>query len=614
VLGVLVVLILLVVDGLWAAGITAGKLERTRSELQAAADALLDGDVDAAIKGFEQAKRDAEGAGSLTSHPAGFLADAMPWVGDDVDAVQALAEAARLSADAGLTLANAARRVGFTGQGLTGASDTGGPADVLSQISPELQTAAAQLHEAADTLNAVPTDGLISIVADAVAQARGVVAGRATLVGKASDVGRLVEALYRPDRRLLLIVQNPGEPRGTGGFWGYFGILEPIDGKLELTRFFPAPTHARVPAVKASAEFKKRWKRFDALRDMRQVNFTSDLPTALTVGLRILKARGLGRFDGAIVVDPIWMQYILEQTGPVSVESWPAPLTADNVIDVLGRQLPAMPDEESNTIQGQIGRAIWEAFQTRDVSATGFATALARAAAERHLMVWSKDPDEEAIIRELGASGEALLGPNPLSVQWVNLVPNKAAILQDRRTSVDVTLDADGTAHVTTELTLDNHAAAGPASSLLGSGDAGYPIGTFADEVSIFMPANVVEDYPVFEASRDTVTGVEEEFGHKVAFGFVWAPAGESTTWSVAYTAPKAVTQVEGQDGVFEYRVDYLPQPAFTPIPVKLTVYLPEGAAVTERSPQLTGGGRKLVWADDAPVTPASVWVRFSLG
>ncbi len=125
-------------------------------------------------------------------------------------------------------------------------------------------------------------EGLTSPVRDAVVEARGELAGRAELVGSAADVAELVPSLLADGRRYLLVIQNPGEPRGTGGFMGYFGTLEADGSRLQLTALKTAGSEL-VPPVHASADYVERWARFDGLIDLRQANFTPDVPTAAGV-------------------------------------------------------------------------------------------------------------------------------------------------------------------------------------------------------------------------------------------------------------------------------------------------------------------------------------------
>ncbi len=306
--------------------------------------------------------------------------------------------------------------------------------------------------------------------------------------------------------------------------WASTARWSPTEQHLNLTDLFPAGGVPKVAPVTAPPDYVARYARFESLIDIRQANFTPDLPTAAGVITQQAKRLGWGSFDGIFMVDTVWMQYMLEATGPINAPGWGGEITADNVIDILGHQLPALPSEQSNTIQEAIGRAVWHAVQTKDFSPSVFATALARSVNERHMQLWSANGDQEALIRSLGAAGDADLGKNPLYVVWEGIAASKVGIYAERQTDVDVTLAQDGTATVTTTIHVKNSAPNSPPSDLLGDGQD-FPVGTFAGYLSTYLPEQV-EGVPTFSASAPTVTGIEEEFGHKVAIGFTAGAVG----------------------------------------------------------------------------------------
>jgi hypothetical protein len=586
-------------------GINLAGLPDARDDLQAGADALLEGRIDQASARFERAARTSGRAEDLGRHPIGWLAGVLPWLGDDVHAVRALAETGELTAVAGARLVEAARRTGWRGDEVPGlGGDAGLSPDALDAVAPELGEATAALRHGEQVLAGVSVEGLVGPIRDAVISARGELAGRAELVSTASDLSRLLPSLLANGRRYLLIVQNPAEPRGTGGFMGFYGFLQARKTRLELSNLFPAGGQPSAEPAKAPADYVERYERFFSLVDLRQSNFTPDLPTAARVILQLGADRGWGKFDGVFMVDTVWMRDVLGALGPVRAPSWSEPITADNVLSVLAEQVSV--HEESNRIQGQIARAVWTAFQHRDVSATGFATALATSVKERHLQVYSTHPAEQATLRRLGATGETTLGKNPLAVVWQGIGANKLAWFVERRISVDVELDDRGTAIVTTTLLIRNDAPAGPPGELLGGGED-YPVGTFAAYVSVYMP-DTIQGTPYFEASGPTVTGIEQEFGRPVALGFMQARSrGGTYSWSVRYVAPGAATRGGGAE---EYRLDYLPQPTFDPVPVSITIHLPEDMEAIVASPGMEVDGSTAVFRD-ALTTERSIWVRY---
>jgi hypothetical protein len=602
--GLLLFLALLALDGYFAATAARQNLQKARDALRAGADALAQGTPTDAAGQFLIAA-DASGDADEAMHRISIrLGRLLPMVRDDIDAVRTLAGALKTTTRAASTLTDAAVDAGW-GTGGTQGLDTA----LLVQIAPALESAANDLRTATEQVMGIRTDGLFGQVRDAVLDARGELEGRADLIAKATDLSQLLPSFLQDGRRYLLVIQNPDEPRGTGGFMGSFGMLTVRDGQLELEEMIQTgdlPESAfQLEPVEASKEFEARWERFAALTDPRQANFTPDLPTAAGVILQMADQIGFGEFDGVIMVDQIWISYMLEATGPIETPAWDEPITADNAVQVLSHDVFLSEDEDE--IQKEIATSFWEAMEARSLSPDALATALSRGAAERHLQIYSVHPEDQELLVRLAADGSATLGRNPVYVVWSALSANKAAWFQDRRIEVEALLLEDGTAQVTTTLRLRNNAETSPEGNLFGSGED-FPVGTWASHVSVYMPEEI-EGYPLFDYSGESVTGMEEEFGRPVALGFVWAPAAEQMTWSVTYVAPDAWDQ--GPDGGGRYQLDFLPQPALSPLPVKIVVRTPEGFVPVEGSPGMVFEADATVWSD-RPATAQSVWVRFA--
>ena len=608
VLVVAVVLALLAADAVWVVVQVRGEMERAQADLRQGADALMAGDVDEAESSFVAAGSATSSADGLLGHPAGMLAGITPWIADDTDAVRNLIDSASLAADAGTTLTGAARRVGWQGGTLAGLSQgKGSLAATLAASGSEIRSAAVQLRTAASLLTEQTTQGLIGPLRTAVLAGRQEVVERAGLLQSASDLAEVIPALFQDGRRYLLVVQNPNEPRGTGGYMGYMGFLESQAGNLELERFFRTPGEIARRPVRGPSDYRSRYGRLGALEAFRYANASPHLPTSAGVTLQLAEGLGWGDFDGLIMVDPVWMRYMLEATGPVETPGWPDAITAENVVRVLGRDVFLLNNgTASDRAQDQIGTAVWEAVQERDVSGTAMAEALARASSERHLQIYSAHPEEEALLSRLNVAGEATLGRNPLAVVDLALTASKVGYFTSRAIDVDVVLDEDGTATVTTTVRIKNEAPDGPPGRLLGDGTE-VPVGTWESLVSVYLPERIAAE-PTFGARGNGATGTDTELGHTVAFGEVSAPPGRTTTWSVTYEAPEAVISAGGAS---EYRLDFLPQAGLSPVPVSVRIELPPGAAVAGTTPGMRADGGVVVYEDE-PMTAEGIWVRFT--
>ena len=168
-------------------------------------------------------------------------------------------------------------------------------------------------------------------------------------------------------------------------------------------------------------------------------------------------ASGRGEVDGVIAIDVIGLKRLLAIVGPVDVTDGNgsvSTVSADNVAqDLLLDQYRSYASQNDARRErlGRVGSAVFESFNERRFSAYRLLQTLEESGAGRNLMVWSKDPVEEAGWRALGAAGalpqDAMLlsvlnrGGNKLD-QFLGVDATMTAVARGdvRRVSVAVTM------------------------------------------------------------------------------------------------------------------------------------------------------------------------------
>ena len=153
VLGVLAalaaLLLLLTIDAVWSGRTMLRGVSTARSELTEGSVAAVTGDPGASIPHFERAAEAADSALSAGDHPSMALLERVPWLGDNIRAVSAVAEAERRSADAGLAMAEVARTLGWNDLRLPASEAIGRvDLDALRAAEPGFDTVATELGTA----------------------------------------------------------------------------------------------------------------------------------------------------------------------------------------------------------------------------------------------------------------------------------------------------------------------------------------------------------------------------------------------------------------------------------------------------------------------------------
>lgn len=609
---VLALAVVLVIDAVWAGLSTANALRSTRNDLQRGGDALRAGDVQAAAQAMQEAQDSAASATDVGWHPSVVVAGWLPWIGDDVQAVRSLSQAALHAADAGVAVSQAALATGWDGQSVPGL-DAGGSVDLetIETAAPSLEQAAADLAEAAGELEDIDVDGLVEPVATGVSKAREELADQGSLITTARDLGRLLPGMLGGDgpRRYLLAFQNLSAPRGTGGYLGFYGVLAAEDGQITLEELRPVGDVERVAPVDVPSEVARRYGPFGVRSYLLASNYSPDVPASSDVALEIAREAGIGDLDGVVWTDTQWFSDVLDAVGPVQSSGWPEPITADNVVDVLNRQIFEGTDPvASDAAQAQIGLDVWNAVLTRAPEPTAMTDAMSRGVDEGHFVVFSRDPVDQEVLDDLGATGRFALGPNPLAVIWQDASSTRAGFFAERSVSSKVTLDASGVASVSTVVALKNGAPTGPPSILLGTPGQGVPVGWWGVDTELYLPEGATRIE--VKTSEPSVYAVSTAFGHPVADAFLFADPGEQMAATTTYRQPGAAANVEG---TWTYSVQVRPQASLRPIPYTLEIRLPEGASVTASSSGVLIDGGVARWSGE-PVMLEEVWVSYSLG
>jgi hypothetical protein len=321
-------------------------------------------------------------------------------------------------------------------------------------------------------------------------------------VGTAADVLDLAGPMLGGDgaRRWFLAVVTPAENRGSGGLVGNIGEITAEAGRLDLVgvqriaRLNEAVDDGAAARVlpKVYADAYSGWKVPDKLQN---VTVSADFPTAAEALEAVLPLAGRGDVDGTISIDPLAVAALLEVVGPVSVPSWPVPISADNAASVLfHEQYVALEEEARENFLGEVIGAVWARATTGDLpSPVALARALGPAVRGRHIQLHSRRPEEQAALGRLGADGAMRFsGGDHLALVTDNASQSKVDWFLRRAVDYHVRYDPGSeSAEATVTVTLINDApASGLPSYVLGGVVA--PPGFSRQIVQLYTPLDLV--------------------------------------------------------------------------------------------------------------------------
>jgi hypothetical protein len=265
-----------------------------------------------------------------------------------------------------------------------------------------------------------------------------------------------------------MLVQNNAEQRATGGEIGSVVLLRADHGAVQVVEQrtggsleFPKPV---LPLTTQERDLFGD----DLSALMPDVTFTPDFPRSGELARAIWKKKVGSDIDGVLSIDPGALARVLGATGPVKLPTGQM-LTERNAEQLLLNTVylqiadPAL----QNVFFAATARSVFDAMLGGQGKPAKVVDALAQAAREGRLMVWSAHKEEQALLSGTVLSGElvGVDGTSPVIGVYLN-DGSAAKIGYYLRTDVSATptgCSPDGSQAVSVKVTLTNTAPANAA-------------------------------------------------------------------------------------------------------------------------------------------------------
>ena len=548
------------------------------------AAALRNGDVAVASEELERSAGLLASASSALDRPWARPILAVPFIGQQVDAVAELARGAEsLTTQAATSVA----QIDVDSlQVIDGVID-------LAAIE-VLQTPFAATNDSLRRLAAVVDDArspwLVAPLGDRLGELGAEVDELVLETDRALDAVRLAPSMLGADgpRTYFVAFTTPAEARGLGGFMGTWAELRADNGRLDvvktgLTQELIRSMRDNPPALEGPVDYLRRYGRFGAGLDGAPVaidfwsNYTMspDFPSVTEVIAQLYPASGGQQIDGAIAVDVESIARFLELTGPIEVTGPDGPirLTSANARDFLLRGQYADIGDETirDTVLEELTTELVDAVFGETLPGPRIlANTIGPAMAEGRTVMWTFDPEEQLLVRALGISGE-LPAPSPdgLAVVSTNAGANKLDFYLRRDITYKAVVDEpSGELRATATIRLSNDATAGLPTYVAGN-PYGLPPGTNRQYLSVYSPWQFV----LAEVDgRSQGMESERELGWNVYSTYVDIPPGEEVEVRLGFAG-------QLPDGA-EYGLSLRSQPMVVPDVVGIDVTTTDGRRV----------------------------------
>ncbi len=375
----------------------------------------------------------------------------LPVVGRQVDSLDALTSAA----------ATTASRAHTAFSDLSGIADDPGttPEERLAAVG-RTQRVLAQLQRGLQGLDLGPTEGLAGPLADARNKFADEYASTTDTLDKAVAATTGVDKFLTGPSQYLVLVANNAEMRAGSGMFLQMGVLTVENGHFQLGELISVEgQRLDHPGAALDPDIERLWGWLVPNEEWRNVNLSPRFDESARMATEMWASSGRGTVDGVIAIDVVGLQRLLELTGPVQVagaDGTPHELDADNVRQRLLLDQYLNFDGQNAARREELGRtgtAVFNAFNQRPVKAEALLRALQQGGRGRNILIWSKDPVEQAAWQALGVSGA--LPPDALLLSLINRSGTKL----DQFVTVDASITSTTTGdlrHVSVKVSMTN--------------------------------------------------------------------------------------------------------------------------------------------------------------
>lgn len=478
------------------ANLAKGELEALvpiARDVQAAAG---ERDLDRLARLVDELGRHAGSAAALTGDPLWGVASAMPVLGANFAAVHTVSASVDDISQSGIgSLIGIAQEI----QGGGGSGGSGFDVATVQRASGPLDSAAAAFAKASHALASIRSDELLPPLESGVTALADAVETASPLVTSIAQLAGVMPGILGADgpRTILVMMQNPAEPRTGGGITGSFALLSADDGDLSVvdqaeSGGFPSFSSPIVPIPGSTQEL------FGDVVGRFVVNASMTTDFALTGRLASAwwQARTGTAPDAVVSIDPEVLAALLSVAGPVSLPDGAELDSGDLVETLLVDAYFDLDRDEQTILQQSVTTAVVSQVLSGGLDMMALVEALQPTVEDGRISLWSAHEDEQARISSGPFAGPAArheaAGDGAFAVYVNDRTGGKMGMFLETEMAVDaVECRPDGRQDVVVRVALTNTA---PLEAVdfpwwvNGGGLEGVPPGDIGVDVTVAAP------------------------------------------------------------------------------------------------------------------------------
>lgn len=469
-------------------------------------------------------------------------------------------------------LLNAGRELSRSGKALSTAMaslDAGSLTDV--SFGRQIKTFSTHFSEAASALRTARSELELVDIEKLPESYRADIDRIATLIPELDDSLQRFEQSQRllstmlgveAPQRYLMVFENNGEIRPTGGFIGSLALVDIDDGAIKNLEVPGGGSYDVAGQLREKVIAPTPLHLVNPHWNIQDANWFPDFPTSARKIMWFYERSGGPTVDGVIALTPAVLESFLRLTGPIAMDGYGVSVTDTNVVRLAQSFADKEEANETNTpkrfIADLLPILLQKVFTLPSDRFLELTTELTGAFTSKDILVYFSDTSASTSAHDLGWDGSIRsTSRDYLSVIHTNIGGGKTDRAIENLLRLTTEFDQDGT--ITNTLTItrkhlgdvrdafENDANVDyvriyvPSGSTLVSAEGFTRIPPFRfqtpdSEYTYDEDLQAIEGTPIIDESSGT--RITNEFGKAVFGNWITVDPGETSTATITYTLP----------------------------------------------------------------------------
>jgi nucleoside-diphosphate-sugar epimerase len=421
-----------------------------------------------------------------------------------------------------------------------------------------------------------------------------------TLISQTSNTVTTIDSVvnFIPDilgnterKRFLVLLQNEGEIRSTGGWLSSYAIFG-LEGGQIRELFVDDIYNADGTLNVQNKKFTPPKSLVNALEitdyPFSLINWNPDLYDVMLESESFVSALGKGDdLDGIITMDISFIKELLDYWGGIEVPGENELITSENIyskIFEMHEDFTPGSDRKATFLANLANQTVTKLLSSNFIQYKDIVSVFEETLNEKHLQAVFKNSDATKFFNDHNWDGQldSKYVSAPINIDW-NWGGNKANLYIQKDHNLDITLEESQITY-SYEINVVNDSTSNT-----------YPQGDYINYTRIYIPSG--SKILNIEGIEDNEYDIYSDGGFKVIGGWFNVPAGESNTLTVKYRVQKSALGIyfpltTKNDNIF-FNLNIYKQPGTKKESYVLNISYPENWNVIE-SNDLTGISNQL--------------------